>query len=271
MPPARPAWGFFLRLGAGYRGGGGSGGSAKVRCQSAGGSPDRRTPPGLFPGGPEKLAQAAAARQINRVVVAACTPQSNEPRLREAFRRVGINKYLVETVNIRGEVAWVHPDDKAKATAKAKDLIRAAVARVLTLKPLAERPLHLEQQALVVGGGVAGLNAALNLAEQGVDVYLIEKDKKLGGLARKIHRTIEGMKVKDYLDQLIYDVIANERIEVLTDTEIVRHLGSKGNFLTTVAGGTDRVERSLKHGAMIVATGAREYVPGILVQARIRG
>ena len=105
------------------------------------------------------------------------------------------------------------------------------------------------------------MNAALNLAKQGFDAYIIENDKNLGGLARQIHRTIDGLEVKDYLARLIQDVTSHERIEVLTETEIVRHLGSKGNFLTTVATGTDRTERSLKHGAVIVATGAREYRP----------
>ena len=99
--------------------------------------------------------------------MAASTPQSQEPRLREAFRQVGINKYLVETVNIRGEVAWVHPDDKAKATAKAKDLIRAAAARVLTLKPLTEKPLPVEQKALVIGGRGCGYERGLESGKTG--------------------------------------------------------------------------------------------------------
>jgi heterodisulfide reductase subunit A-like polyferredoxin len=213
------------------------------------------------PEGMAKLAQQAAAAKVNRVVLAACSPMTGEPRLKEAFRLAGINKYLVETVNIRGEAAWVHPDNKAGATAKAKELVRAAAARVLSLKPLTENRLSVEQQALVVGGGVAGMSAALNLAQQGIQAYIIEKGEKLGGLARRLHTTIEGIKVGDYLDSLIQKVTSHPKIGVLTETEIVRHLGTKGNFLTTVASGAARQERALKSGAIILATGAHEYRP----------
>ncbi len=209
--------------------------------------------------GLEHLGQEAAARQVNRVVVAASSPWIQEPNLREAFVKAGFNKYLMEIVNLRAEAAWVHAGDGAKATAKAKELLRAAVARVLSLKPLTEARLPVEQKALVIGGGVAGLNAALSLAKQGFDAYLIEKERSLGGLARRLHRTIEGAAVQDYLDRLIAEVMAHKGIEVLTETEIVRHVGGRGNFLTTVtSGGT---ERTLRHGAVIVATGATEYRP----------
>ena len=113
----------------------------------------------------------------------------------------------------------------------------------------------------MIGGGVAGLNAALGLAKQGFDAYIIEKEKNLGGLARRLNRTIDGLEIKDYLDRLIGEVSKHERIEVLLETEIVRHLGNKGNFLTTVATGPEGTERTLKHGAVIVATGAVEYQP----------
>jgi heterodisulfide reductase subunit A2 len=213
------------------------------------------------PEGMADLAKKAGAAQLTRLVLAAGTPMTQEPRLREAFSQAGINTYLVETVNIRGEAAWVHAGDKVRATAKAKDLIRQAVARVLSLKPLTEKRLYLEQQALVVGGGVAGMNAALNLAEQGFQAYLIEKGRQLGGLARKLHRTIEGLEVRDYLNNLIQKVTSHPKLEVLTETEIVEHLGSKGNFLTTVASGPERRKRALKNGAVILATGAWEYRP----------
>ena len=211
--------------------------------------------------GLEDLAKAATVRQINRVVLASSTPWTDEPRLREAFARAGINKYLIEVINIRAEAAWVHLGDKSWATDKVKGLLRAAAARVLKLKPLAEKPLPVEPKALVIGGGVAGMNAALNLAKQGFDAYLLEKDRNLGGLARRLHRTIEGTAVPDYLTGLIREVSSHDRIEVLTETEVVRHLGSKGNFLTTVVSGAAHTERVLKHGAVIVATGATEYRP----------
>jgi heterodisulfide reductase subunit A2 len=213
------------------------------------------------PAGLERLAREAAAQQIDRVVVAASTPWIQEPRLREALVKAGFNEYLIEIVNIRNEAAWVHAGDKAGTTAKAKELIRAATARVRRLTPLAAKPLPVEPKALVIGGGVAGLNAALNLAQQGFEVYLLEKDKNLGGWARRLHRTIEGQTVKEYLDRLIGEVTSQARIQVLLETEVVQHLGSKGNFLTTVATGPEGRQRVLKHGAVIVATGAVEYRP----------
>ena len=155
----------------------------------------------------------------------------------------------------------MHLGDKPAATAKAKALLRAAAARVGTLKPLAEKPLPVEQTALVIGGGVAGMNAALGLAKQGFNAYLIEMGKDLGGLARRLKRTIDGLEVRKYLDRLVDEVRNHERIEVLTEAEVVRHLGSRGNFLTTVATGAARQERIIKHGAVIVATGAVEYRP----------
>ena len=209
----------------------------------------------------EQLARAASDRQINRVVLASSAPWVEEPRLRAAFARAGLNKYLVEVVNIRSEAAWVHLGDRTWATDKVKELLRAAAARVLKLKPLAAKPLPVEPKALVIGGGVAGLNAALNLAKQGFNAYLLEKDRDLGGLARRLHRTIEGTVVPDYLSGLIQEVNDHDRIEVLTETEVIRHLGTRGNFLTTVVSGVERTERQLKHGAVIVATGATEYRP----------
>ncbi|MBM4288090.1 MAG: CoB--CoM heterodisulfide reductase iron-sulfur subunit A family protein, partial [Deltaproteobacteria bacterium] len=158
------------------------------------------------------LAKIAAAERLDRAVVAACHPVMQDPEIIEAFRKAGLNRYLVEVVNLRGEVAWVHPDDKDRATAKARDLLRRAAARMLSLHPLPEKTLPLEQSALVLGGGVAGLNAALNLAQQGFGVFLLEKDKVLGGVADRLHRTIEGVDVKAYLDKLIAEVTSHEGI-----------------------------------------------------------
>ena len=139
--------------------------------------------------------------------------------------------------------------------------MRAAAAGWPGSNPWPKKRLPVEQKALVIGGGVAGLNAALGLAKQGFDAYIIDKDKNLGGLARRLHRTIDGDSVRDYVDGLIREVTSNPRLEVLTETQVVRHLGSKGNFRTTVATGPEGRERTLKHGAVVVATGAVEYRP----------
>jgi heterodisulfide reductase subunit A2 len=165
----------------------------------------------------EKIKQVIQDEKLNRVVVAACSPRTHERLFQETMRGCGLNKYLFEMANIRDQDSWVHQKEPALATQKAKDLVRMAVARASLLKPLVERPLEVNQRGLVGGGGVAGLNAALSLARQGFEIIVIEKDKKLGGVARKIPRTIDGQDVQAYLDRLIREVQGSEKIQVLTE------------------------------------------------------
>uniref|UniRef100_UPI004049FDF3 4Fe-4S binding protein n=1 Tax=Desulfobacca sp. TaxID=2067990 RepID=UPI004049FDF3 len=213
------------------------------------------------PQGLAALAQQAAAALVNRVIIAACTPMINEPRLKEAFQRVGINKYLIEVVHLRAEVSGVHVGDREGATAKAQALLRRAAARVASLEPLVETRLTITPQALVVGGGVAGMTAARNLADQGVTVHLLEKTRQLGGLARRLSQTIEGWQVQPYLQDLIQQVTTHPNIQVHLASDIVSHQGRKGAFLTTIASGPERRTEAIKHGVMIIATGAGEYRP----------
>ncbi|MFZ5450007.1 MAG: NAD(P)-binding protein [Thermodesulfobacteriota bacterium] len=200
-------------------------------------------------------------QNLNRVVVAACTPITHEPLFRETLIDAGLNKYLFEMANIRNQDSWVHMKEHDKATDKAKDLVRMAVARASLLKPLAEKPLTINQRALVIGGGVAGLNAALNLGDQGFDTILLEKEPQLGGMARRVHKTIEGMDVQTYLDGLIERVKAHEKVQVLTGALVVGFSGYKGNFTTEVLVGPGMYERKIDHGVTVVATGAHEYQP----------
>ncbi len=198
---------------------------------------------------------------INRVVVAACTPLTHEAMFQDTMRDAGLNKYLFEMANIRNQGSWVHMQEKEEATAKAKDLVRMAVARASLLKPLVEVPLEINQRALVLGGGVAGMNAALNLADQGFETIILEKERELGGLARRVQHTIEGLDVQSYLDALIERVKNHDKIQVLTQALVVRFSGFKGNFTTEVLVGPGMYERKIDHGATIVATGAQEYRP----------
>jgi len=207
-----------------------------------------------------KMSQVIEEHGINRVVVAACTPRTHEPLFQETLMSAGLNKYLFEMANIRNQDSWCHSADKAAATAKAKDLIRMAVARASLLNPLIERPLEIVQSGLVIGGGVAGLTAALGLARQGFQVTLLEKENELGGLARRISHTIEGNDVQKYLGDLIGDVRSDSRIEVLTGAKITGFSGFKGNFVTQVET-SDGASREIGHGITITATGAREYRP----------
>ncbi|HAA05032.1 MAG TPA: 4Fe-4S ferredoxin, partial [Syntrophobacteraceae bacterium] len=208
-----------------------------------------------------KLKQIIEEERLNRVVVAACSPRTHEQLFQDTMRSVGLNKYLFEMANIRDQDSWVHQKDPVSATAKAKDLVRMAVGRALLLKPLIERPLEINQRALVIGGGVAGMNAALSLARQGFEAVLVEKDRELGGMARRVPHTIDGLDVQSYLDALIREVIGHERVQVLAETLVVGFTGYKGNFTTEVLVGPGMYQRTIDHGVTIVATGAHEYQP----------
>ncbi len=207
------------------------------------------------------LTRIIKEQQLNRVVVAACTPITHEPLFRETMIDAGLNKYLFEMANIRNQDSWVHMKEPEKATEKAKDLVRMAVARASLLKPLLEKPLTINQRAVVIGGGVAGLNAALNLGDQGFETIVLEKEDLLGGNARSIHHTIEGMEVAAYLDGLIAQVKSHDNIQVLTGALVVGFSGYKGNFTTEVLVGPGMYERKIDHGVTVVATGAHEYQP----------
>jgi heterodisulfide reductase subunit A len=153
-----------------------------------------------------KIADAVREKGLNRLVVAACTPRTHEPLFRDTLREAGINPYYFEFANIREHCSWVHSREKEAATRKAKDIVRMSVARAKLLRPLKEFQLPVDKRGLVVGGGIAGMTSALSLANQGFEVYLVEKDAELGGIARRIHYTLEGMDVQAYLADTIRKV-----------------------------------------------------------------
>jgi heterodisulfide reductase subunit A-like polyferredoxin len=198
---------------------------------------------------------------LNRVVVAACTPRTHEPLFQETLQACGLNKYLFEMANIRNQDSWVHGKDPVLATDKAKDLVRMAVARSALLRPLRAKKIEVNTRALVIGGGISGMTAALGLADQGFEVVLVEKEPNLGGLSRELTQTIEGDRISELLLDLIERVNRHERIQVLTESLIVGFSGFKGNFTTEVLVGPAMYERKIDHGAVVVATGATEYRP----------
>jgi len=155
----------------------------------------------------------------------------------------------------------VHAKNPDLATKKAKDLVRMAVARAGTLKVLHERVIPITKRALVVGGGIAGMNAARGLSRQGFEVVLVEKENELGGMSRKLHHTIEGGDIPKYLEKLIKEVHSDKKIDVFNDTRITGYSGYKGNFKTTVETGADGKITEIEHGVIIIATGAKEYEP----------
>jgi heterodisulfide reductase subunit A-like polyferredoxin len=173
----------------------------------------------------------------------------------------GLNKYLFEMANIRNQDSWVHADAAEQASEKAKDLVRMSVARADTLQPLEEKKIPVVQRGLVIGGGVAGMNAAFGLAEQGYEVVLVEKEAELGGLANRLTATIEGAKINDYLNDLIPKITDHPKIQVLTNGLIVGFSGFKGNFTTEILVGPEMIQRKIEHGVVILATGAHEYEP----------
>lgn len=207
----------------------------------------------------KKIAEIIREKGLNRVVVAACTPRTHEPLFRDTLREGGINPYFFEMANIREHCSWVHAREKEIATQKAKDIVRMAVARALRLEPLKEFELPIDKRALVVGGGVAGMTSALSLANQGFEVYLIEKESELGGMARRIPYTLEGLDVQTYLNDLIGKVYRHPWLHVTTEATIQMVSGYVGNFTTTLKVG-ERV-KEIRHGIAIIATGAEEYKP----------
>jgi|Deesub1362A_J573_1020465.scaffolds.fasta_scaffold00120_59 heterodisulfide reductase subunit A len=198
---------------------------------------------------------------LNRVVVAACTPRSHAPLFQSCLREAGLNPQLYEQVNIREQVSWVHQSTPEQANAKARDLIRMAVAKARLLEPVSGTFSSVNSRALVVGGGVAGMTAALSLAEQGYPVTLVEKSGSLGGNLRRLFFTLEGSAPQDLLHDLITGLENHPLVEILTWSEVVNSEGHAGNYRTTVACVDDLELKEIEHGVVIVATGAVETSP----------
>jgi len=209
----------------------------------------------------EKIKAVIEEYNLNRVVVASCSPRTHEPLFQETIREAGLNKYLFEMTNIRDQCSWVHMHEPEKATEKAKDLVRMAAAKAKLIEPLKILSLPVNHSAMVVGGGIAGMVGALTLADQGFEVHLIESSEELGGIARRIHHTIEGGDVQSYLSELIEQVKEHPGIRVYTNTRIVDAYGYVGNFTTEIMRYRGRVIEKIEHGVTIIATGAHEYKP----------
>jgi heterodisulfide reductase subunit A-like polyferredoxin len=207
----------------------------------------------------DRIKQKIAEQNLNRVVVASCTPRTHEPLFRNTMAEAGLNPYLFEMANIRDQCSWVHMHEPEQATRKSKDLVRMAVAKSRLLKPLQRHHLRIEKAALVVGGGLSGMTAALSLAQQGYDTYLIEKENQLGGHLCEIHYLLNGEKPQDELARLTNEVLRNSKIKVFTGATIENIEGSIGNFKTRISTADKTTE--ITHGVVIVATGAKQYQP----------
>jgi heterodisulfide reductase subunit A len=206
-----------------------------------------------------EISDVIKEKGLNRVVVAACSPRTLEALFRDTLREAGINQYYFEMANIREHNSWVHSKEKEEATQKARDIIRMSVARACHLKPLQEFDLPVNKAALVVGGGIAGMTCALSIARQGHEVHLVEKAKDLGGIARQLHYTLEGLDVQAYVRDLTRKVYQHPLIHVYTDATLTQATGYVGNFVTQVR--SERGFAEIKHGAAVLAVGADVYRP----------
>jgi heterodisulfide reductase subunit A2 len=206
-------------------------------------------------------------KNLNRVVVGACSPRTHERLFQETVRKTGLNKYLVEIANLRDQDTWVHGNLPGAAATKAEDLMRMAVAAVRLARPLTDHTLPMNKDVLVVGGGVAGMTAALRLADMGYKVHLVERFKELGGVAKQVRRTLGGEDVQAYVADLIKRTEGHDRIQVWKQSMVVDHTGMAGMFRTGIQVGPQMFYREIRHGITILAIGAlpsrpREYLLG---------
>jgi heterodisulfide reductase subunit A len=206
------------------------------------------------------IADVIKEKGLNRVVVSACTPRTHEPLFQKTLQTAGLNPYLFEFANIREHCSWVHQKEPERATEKAKGLVRMAVAKAAWLEPLSKTTLDANRDALVIGGGVAGMTAALELAKQGSHVHLVEMESALGGNFLDVRFTMDGGDAPALLSSLVDQVNAHEGIDVHLGSLVEKVDGFVGNFRSTIASadGAEGEKREIEHGAVIVATGARE-------------
>ncbi len=204
------------------------------------------------------ITQRVEELNLNRVVVASCSPLTHQPLFQDSIRAAGLNPYLFEMANIRNQCSWVHSDDWEAATTKAKELVRMAVARAAFLEPQTTIDLPIKDAALVVGGGAAGMTAALSLASQSIPVHLVEKEPELGGNLRHVFTTKDHKNPQNVLRQLVEQVLADSNITLHLESQITATKGFVGNFTSKIRH-TDGSHREIEHGVTILATGAQEY------------
>ncbi len=198
-------------------------------------------------------------KDLNRIVVAACTPKTHEPLFQETLADAGLNKYLFEMANIRNQDSWVHKDDPSAATEKAKDQVRMAVAKAALMNPLREAEVTVNQKALVLGGGVSGMAAAKTFSGQGYHVALVERSKSLGGQALHLYRTWKGEDIQKSVAELIQSVESDPSITVHLEVELSKVEGFVGRFKSSLK--SEGREEVVEHGIAVLATGAQELRP----------
>ncbi len=207
-----------------------------------------------------KIVEAIKEKNLNRVVVASCSPRTHEPLFQDTIQEAGLNKFLFEMANIRDQCSWVHSHFPDRATEKSKDLVRMAVARAATLKPLHQSRASIHRSGLVIGGGAAGMTAALGLAAQGFDAVLVEREKELGGNLKNLHYTLDGSDPHELLKSLVAEVEREPRIQVYKESTVQDFSGYVGNYVSRIATAGGELH-DIEHGVVILATGGVEFRP----------
>ena len=217
---------------------------------------------GCLPGGPDEIREAIRDHDLNRVVIGACTARTHLALFQHTIQQEGLNPNLLEFVSLRDNCAWVHADDPAGATLKAKEEMRVGVARARHFEPYHREQRAHNRAALVIGGGLAGMTAALAIADEGHDVFLIEKTDALGGNLRRLYHTAEGPNPQRLLQSLVKRVHSHERIDLYYNTEVIGFEGHVGDFRTRLSyAGDGEPARcwEVEHGVAVVATGGYQY------------
>jgi len=200
--------------------------------------------------------------KLNRVIVASCTPATHESLFQKTCEEAGLNKYLFEMANIREHCSWVHMHLPAEATEKAKDLVRMAVAKASYLEPQKEMELDICPSALVIGGGISGITAAMSLAGQGFEVHLVDKEAEFGGMLNHLYRLQPTEReASEILREAIIAVKANSKIHLHVSTLVHEVSGFIGDFSVTLQTKNSNQSERIKVGTIIVATGAEEFKP----------
>jgi len=206
------------------------------------------------------IKNAIKEHNLNRVVVASCTPRTHEPLFRECISEEGLNPYLFNFVNIRDQCTWVHMKHPKEAFEKAKDLIRMGAAKAVKLEPLDMIMVNINPAALVIGGGVAGMSAALNLSRQGFKTYIVEKEDKLGGRLNTLYKLFPyDLEASEFVEKIISNVNVAQNLEVLTLSRVKNIEGFVGNYEVEVDQNGNII--NLTVGAIIVAVGSSTLTP----------
>ncbi len=208
------------------------------------------------PDGQQKIRDLITEKGLNRVIIASCTPRTHSPLFQDTIREVGLNRFLFELADIREQCSWCHMGENEKATAKAIEIVNMNVAKTRLLDPVTTNSVGVNHSALIVGGGIAGMTAALSLADQGYGVNLVEKEASLGGLLKHVRQNLEGDDVQEFLSQEVAKVENNPLVTVHLETTIAKTEGFVGNFETKLSN-----DLTVEHGAVLITSGGVEYVP----------